>query len=1452
MSLSLFHDSVQEWFKEELGKPTEVQEKSWPSIKNRNNTLIAAPTGSGKTLAAFLVAIDELVRSALKGNLNQVTLVVYVSPLKALSNDIERNLQVPLKGILSKLKKIGLKEIKIDVAVRTGDTTSSARAAMLRKPPHIIVTTPESLYLLLTSTNGRKLLSTVKTVIIDEIHAVVGNKRGSHLSLTLERLENLTAGKLTRIGLSATQKPIERVADFLTGANNFENACTIINTGHRRNIDLELVLPHSNLSSIMSNDVWTEIYSKLVDLIHLHATTLIFVNTRRLAERLSHQLATRIGKDKVTAHHGSMSKEHRELAEKQLKEGKLKALVATASLELGIDIGSVDLVCQISSPRSISTFLQRIGRSGHSISGTPKGRLFPLTRNDLLECVAIIHAVRNGELDKIIIPDKPLDVLAQQIIAEVSCREYDKKELFNVFRNADPYKDLSEHEYDEVIEMLSEGFSTARGRKSAYIHYDRIHRKLRPSKAARLTALVSGGTIPDNFDYDVILDPEGAIIGSVNEDFAVESLPGDIFQLGNNSWRIRKIENGKVRVEDAGGMPPNMPFWIGEAPGRTAELSLAVCNIVEEIDKRLKDVSGELTINDPVFSTGKWKDKATGWLRENVKIQEEAADQLVLYLGVSKINLGNLPSANKFIIERFFDKAGDMHLVIHSLYGSRFNRAWGLALRKRFCRKFNFELQAAADENAIILSLGVTHSFPLHEVFSYLNSASVRKILEQALLDAPMFEIRWRWNASTALAVLRRRAGKRVPAQLQRMQSEDLISLVFPDQLACLENISGDRQIPDHPLVKQTIHDCLYVAMDIEKLESVLDGIKRKNIQTVSKDVSEPSSLAQEILVAQPYAFLDNAPVEERRVQAVMSRRWVEINDAKDLGSLDEKAIQRVKEEAWPQARTADELYDVLILSGYLTEEEGINKSIGGNWTDLFHQLKIENRASTVHVNNTKIWVAAEKLPDFYKIFPYLRADPEIKISDEIIKELKSTENPFIEILRGRLEILGPTEAEIVADSLKININDVKQAFAALENEGFILKGRYTPGSAVDEWCERRLLARIHRYTIETLRQNIEPVPQVDFMRFLFSWHNILQDKKPEGQASLQKVLDLLEGFEAQSVAWEGDILPARLKEYDHVWLDLLFFSGNFIWGRFNERNKIGNATPIRTSPVSIVKRKNLDMFISLNDTDDNETELSGYAKIVLEILDTEGALFFDQIFEQASVLMPVQVENALSELVTKGIVTSDSFTGLRTLLIPEKYKNSRRTRNGITFDFQQAGRWWKLRGKAHQNNSKEQEKNIEKLAHILLKRYGVIFRKLVEKEKLLPVWRLLLKTLRKMEARGEVRGGRFIQGFWGEQFALPDAVTSLRAVHKGKTDDQFIAISASDPLNLTGVITPGKRIPAVYSNRILYKNGIPVVVREGKEIFFLDNFDEKEKWRLQNALVKRNIQQELKPYLVY
>ncbi|HEX2164903.1 MAG TPA: DEAD/DEAH box helicase, partial [Thermoanaerobaculia bacterium] len=967
MSLDAFHPAVASWFREELGAPTAAQERAWRAIGARRHTLVAAPTGSGKTLAAFLAALDALVREALAtpGGLPDECRVVYVSPLKALSNDIHANLDLPLAGIEARLAAAGLPPSGIRKAVRTGDTPSAERARATRRPPHLFVTTPESLYVLLGSEGGQRLLATARTVIVDEVHAVAGNKRGSHLALSLERLAELAragGGELVRVGLSATVRPVEEVAAFLVGAGEDGRAhpCEVVDVGHRRRLDLGVELPASPLEAVMSNEVWGEVYDRLAELIAAHRTTIVFVNTRRVAERVTRHLAERLGEERVAAHHGSLAREHRLDAERRLKAGELQALVATASLELGIDVGSVDLVCQLGSTRSIATLLQRVGRAGHQLGGVSKGRVFPLSRDELVECAALLDAVRRGELDRLTVPPAPLDVLAQQVVAAVAAAgERGEDELYAGCRRAWPYRGLPRADFDAVVAMLAEGFATRRGRRSAWLHRDAVHGRLRARRGARLVALTSGGAIPDTADFPVVLEPAGTVIGSVNEDFAVESLPGDVFQLGNASWRILKIEQGRVRVEDAAGETPSIPFWFGEAPGRTDELSLAVSRLRGEIARRVEAA--------PAPAEG--REAAVAWLADEVGVDPAAGRQLVDYLAAAHCALGLLPTRETLVLERSFDEAGDMHLVLHSPFGSRLNRAWGLALRKRFCRTFNFELQAAATEDAILLSLGPTHSFPLESVFSFLSRATARDLLVQALLDAPMFGVRWRWTAARALALPRHQGGRRLPPALQRHHAEDLVAVVFPDQLACLETIQGDREVPDHPLVRETLADCLTEAMDVDRLEALLADLEAGRVRGVARDLTEPSPLALEVLSARPYAFLDDAPLEERRTQAVAARRWLDPDTASDLGALDAGAIVRVREEARPEPTSAEELHDALVVSGFLTAEEGEREG----WSSWLDELAAAGRATVLGPadgGGPRLWLAAERLAEALAAWP--------------------------------------------------------------------------------------------------------------------------------------------------------------------------------------------------------------------------------------------------------------------------------------------------------------------------------------------------------------------------------------------------------------------------------------------------------------------------------------------------
>nr|MBA3554729.1 ATP-dependent DNA helicase [Gemmatimonadales bacterium] len=1220
-----------------------------------------------------------------------------------------------------------------------------------------------------------------------------------------------------------TMEPIEKVAEWLGGTGE----PAIVNEGHRRRLDLALELPGAPLEAVMSAEVWEEVYARLAELIESHRTTLVFVNTRRMAERVSRHLADRVGAEAITAHHGSLSKETRLDAEERLKAGKLRALVATASLELGIDVGHVDLVCQLGSPRRISTFLQRVGRSGHTVRGTPKGRLFPLTRDELVESVALLRAVRSGTLDRLVIREQPIDVLAQQIVAEAAAEDWQADDLFRLVRRAYPYRGLERSEFDEAVRMLSQGFETRRGRRGALIHHDAVHGRLRGRRGARMTAITAGGAIPDNADYRVVLEPEGTFIGTVNEDFAVESIAGDIFQLGNLSWRIRRVQQGVVRVEDAHGQPPTIPFWLGEAPARSAELSAAVAELRGEIDERFADGDGA---NQWITSLLGQEDPSLAALPRDDSAPA-AAQQLVQYLAESRRLLGELPTQHTIVAERFFDESGGMQLVIHAPFGSRVNRAWGLALRKRFCRQFNFELQAAATEDAVLLSLGPQHSFPLDTVFRFLHPDTVEDILVQALLDAPMFGTHWRWNASIALALPRSRGGRKVAPQLQRMQAEDLLAAAFPDAAACLENIPGDREIPDHPLVRQTVEDCLHEVMDLDRLTGLLRQIQSGEVRCLARDLPEPSPLAHEILNAKPYAFLDDAPLEERRTQAVYTRRAFEPSSADDLGALDPAAIARVRDEAWPDIQSADELHDALLTSGFLTAKEGVAGRKDASWLGYCRELLDGGRARLVERDGEReaLWVAAERLPEV-----------------ESLHRPAEREASLRELVRGRLGILGPTTAAALAGPLGVPEIEIEAALLALETEGVVLRGRFTPaaGAVSPEWCERRLLARIHRYTLGRLRAEIEPVSAADLMRFLFAWQRVEPEHRAGGLEGVAAVVAQLDGFEVPAGAWEADVLAARCEGYDPGLLDTLCLTGRVAWGRLSGGSSAG---PIRTTPIALFLREHAPQW--LGERQLAEQQLSSDAAAVRDLLVQRGASFFHELVA-GSGLLATQVEQALGELAGGGLVTSDSFAGLRALTTPSNkrkpFGGGRRRHRTAPFGIESAGRWSLLASSPGANGSQ----SVELHARTLLRRYGVVFHRLLAQEAGLPPWRELLLAYRRLEARGETRGGRFVAGMSGEQFALPEAVEQLRAIRRRGPAGTLIALGAADPLNLTGIVTPGDRVPAVGRNRILFRDGVPVMALEGKATKSLGSSAEPPANEMIEALIRKPSTSALRSYL--
>ncbi len=1398
-ALAWAHPLVREWWK--FAEPTEAQAQGWPAILAGRATLIAAPTGSGKTLAAFLACIDRLVRKALAGDLLDRTEVLYVSPLKALGNDIHKNLEAPLGEISCLAAERGLEMNPIRAAVRTGDTLAFERRAMLQRPPHILVTTPESLYILLTAAKSREILKDVETVIVDEIHAVADDKRGAHLALSLERLDALVEenGKRppVRMGLSATQKPIELVAQFLVGAGR--PGPITVNIGHLRPLELSIEVPASPLGAVASNEMWEEVYDRLAALARENRSTLVFVNTRRLAERVAHHLRRRLGEENVEAHHGSLARKLRLAAEQKLKSGQVRVLVATASLELGIDIGTVDLVCQLGSTRSIAVALQRFGRSGHARGALSKGRLFAFTRDDLGECAALARAIRSGSLDALRIPECPLDVLAQQIVAACAAGDWSEDELFARVCNAYPYRNLPRVEFERLLEMLSEGISARRGRFGALLYRDRVNGRLSGRRGARLTAITNGGAIPETALYSVVAMPEGTPVGTVDEDFAVESLAGDIFLLGSTSWRIRRIESarGRLLVEDGHGAAPNIPFWRGEAPARTDELSHELSDVREQIDSMISN-------------GGEGNARAVAWLREECALDDAGAQQLIQYLVEGRKVLGAIPSAKTIVAERFFDEGGGMQLIIHAPFGSRINKAWGLALRKRFCRTFNFELQAAATENGLNISLGEQHSFPLADVFHFLTPKTAKPVLEQAALASPLFATRWRWDATRALALTRFRAGRKVPLPVTRILSDDLLAAVFPDVAACQENITGDIQIPDHPLIGEVMKDVLTEALDLEGLERLLEAISMGEIRTVAVDTPVPSAFSHEILNANPYAYLDDAPLEERRARAVSLRRTLPETMLQEIGKLDPAAIAQVRADAWPDVRNADELDDALqtLVALPSTYAPPDLEPVAAAWAEFLQTLVADGRAVKFEFEGETFWSSVARTPIVAAIYPLVIAAKQ--------NESPGREQAVRLLAQGWLSHLGPVTARELAKVFHLSESDLAAALAHLEGEGSILRGEFSRRET--EWCDRRLLARIHRMTLGALRKEIEPVTPAEFMRWLLHWQHVAPGTQLTGERGLLEVVRQLQGFEAPANAWEAEILARRITGYDPKILDQMCLSGAFGWGRFSLHPAFGDAAgsepanrrvaPTSVSPMTFFVREEADWVGTHGRLpEDVSKRLSATAADTLKFLQSRGASFFADLVRGTGRLKS-EIETALWELVAAGLVTADGFDNLRALVDPKRRAGEGR---GRTHRPRHSTGRWALLLPTFEASPIDGEARAESIARALLNRYGVVFRELMARETFSVTWRVLWTVFRRLEDRGEVRGGRFVDGFLGEQFALPLAVESLRASRRAGPSNEIVTVSAADPMNLAGIIVSGERVAANSGSRVSYRDGVPI-----------------------------------------
>ena len=1361
--LERFHPAVRTWFERRFKDgPTEAQAGGWPAIVAGKHTLICAPTGSGKTLAGFLAAIDSLYKAHEAGQpIEGTTRVVYLSPLKALAVDVHTNLEEPLEQIAQTARELGYEPAPVTVGVRTGDSTSSQRQTMLRRPPNLLVTTPESLYLYLTAERSRATLRAVETVIVDEIHALARDKRGSHLTLSLERLAAVTERKPVRIGLSATVKPVQTAARLLVGSD--EPLPAVVDSGHRRALELSLELPDGELEAVISADQMSEILDVIAGHVAGHRTTLVFVNTRTLSERVAHELGERLGEGEVAAHHGSLSRERRQRVEHRLRAGELRALVATASLELGIDIGPVELVCQIGSPHSIATFLQRVGRANHQRDGVPRGIMYPTTRDELVECAALLAAVKQGRLDSLHPPELPLDILAQQIVAEVAARGEDgiaEEELFALMRRAWPYRDLSSTQFEEILELVSSGIETGRGRRLAYVHRDRVNGRLRGRRGARLASLTSGGAIPETGDYRVLLEPGDVFLGTVNEDFAIESMRGDVFLLGTHPWQIAGVTNGVLRVRDATGKHPTIPFWLGEAPGRTDELSDEVSRLRRALTNRLDDEGREAAIALVESTSG---------------VDEVAAALVVDYLRTGRAELGGvLPSDEDIVFERFFDETGGMQLIVHAPVGSRINRALGLGLRKKFCLNFDFELQAAASNDAVLLSLGPQHSFPLEDVPAFLRAHNVQDAVSQAVLRSPMFTARWRWNLNRSLAVLRRKGGKRNPFNIQRMEADDLMAAVFPSLAACQDNApAGPVEIPDHPLVRETMNDCLTEAMDIDGLRALVRRFEEGTVRLHFVDTVEPSVLSHEILNGAPFTYLDeDGEIGERRSRAVPLRRGLPV-EPRELGRLDPDAIARVRGEAVPDVRDPDELHDVLFSLLITSPRE--------EWREHFEALAADGRCFEVNRSGAEkvFWAATERRGELEALFPDASFVPDHALPASLAGHADADE-AGVTAVQGHLEISGPIREEELVSATGLAAGSVKIALETLRTRGFAVGGRFEEGRG-EQWCARRLLARVHSYTRERRRAQIQPVSQERWEEFLQSWWHLAPDIQLYGRAGLAEVIEQLQGSEWPAGEWER-VLTARVHSYRPEWLDDLCLSGEVVWGRLSlieravatgdrpdeESAAWAGKTPSRRTPITFMLRQDLPWLLQAHRGDTRPAQAtSGPGAEVLEALRTRGALFHSEL-QTVTGRLPTEIEEGLWDGVARGLITADGFNAIRSLLqartrfarrqrtYPRPGSRGRRGswRHGVE------GRWTLL---PPAETIEEVDELAETVACQLLLRWGVVCRDVYLKERLALPWREILRALRRLEARGLTRGGHFVTGITGEQFANEDTIPLLR-----------------------------------------------------------------------------------------
>ncbi|HXN12770.1 MAG TPA: crosslink repair DNA glycosylase YcaQ family protein [Candidatus Acidoferrales bacterium] len=1416
-----FHPAVRAWFERRFDAPSRAQELGWPVIgaaidPSGFDVLLCAPTGSGKTLAAFMWAINGLVIDAARDALRDEVSVLYVSPLKALANDIRLNLEEPLHGVRDTGAESSLDLSRIRAGLRTGDTSASERTAMLRRPPHILVTTPESLFILLTSPKFREKLAGVRHVIVDELHALAGNKRGAHLALTLERLERFVTSRgnarPNRIGLSATLNPIEKLAGFLAGYEVTRDGARsprpikIVRADDRvREMDLQVIAPGPELGPLATHPHWEAMYDEVARLIGEHRTTLVFTLSRRHAERVALNLQKRLGTDAVMAHHGSLARSERLIAEQRLKRGELKAIVATASLELGIDVGAVELVCQLDTPKSISAAIQRIGRSGHSLGATPKGRFFALTTDDLLECGAAVRAIRRGHLDEVEIPMGCVDIAAQQIVAIAAEEdEISEADLLRVLRSAYNFGDLDAAKLRHLLEQLAAELPERVMGAAPKIFFDRVNARVRPRRSARLSAITSGGTIPEAGNYDVVIESEGRKVGDVEEDFAQESSRGDVFSLGSMPWQIQRSSRGRLMVEPAPGMAPTLPFWLTEAGGRSPAMSAEISDLRHEIWNRLER-----------------NESAEEWLMDECAMSERAATQAADYVRRGVEALGAIPDDKTVVVERFFDGLGGTQIVIHTPFGIRLNRGLGLAIRKRLCQSFDFEIQASAIDDGVLLALNSRHSFPLDTLFSMLKARNARDVLIQAVLAAPMFEVRFRHVATRALAVMRSSRGKKVPAWIQRLRSQELLSSIFPGQQACFENRPGAIELPDHFVIQETIRECLEESTDLPRTIQLLEGIESSAIRTVAVDAIAPSVFAHRLLLAWDYSFLDDGERANRRSRTVTMNRGMaedvfrkeDLSDLLSAEAVDAVVAEVTGRTAGRKPRSRDESYELIRAHGSLTLAE-VEERVGEGARAMLAELDTEGRIARVSLAGEsveRIIVSEDK-----QIFA---AAYDGGPNDEAARA---------ELVRRALKTSGPTTADEVATRLSIKMSAVEQSLAALEGQGAIFRGHFTRSDTI-QWCDRYNLERIHRMTLARVRAEIEPCADHEYAAFRLRWMHVGGTELPADQSGVATVLDQLSGIAATPEIWEHAILPARIAGYRPEMLDLVCMSGQMKWVAVPGESVEGAHPASVPSRITFVARK-ASLFVP------HEVQAVEDAKqqAVLEALGAAGAQYLDEVAERANV-SERDALSALWRMAAQGRVSNDNFAPLRMFAddrgaeralesvarrVTTRHDAAVRARLKSSL----AGRWSLMRAGDDAGDARE-------LALKLLERHGILAREMLGIESTHISWSEIAFELRRLEYGGAIRRGWFVRSLSGEQYALPEAVEMLHAARNLiPAREKPVALSAIDPANPYGVVIPGCGIAREAGNVIVLRGGRVVAGLQGRAMITgCDNESESE-----------------------